>query len=494
ALVGALALVWLVLIPVDKQPDAQSARQQQRLRQRMLRWAATCAAAALVVGIGMLFWQVASFQTLATVQTSWLVQARLVLLETQWGVLWLTRQGLLIFLGGGLLLLASRSAVARSSWLQLLVFGRAIDLMIVQALAGHATSESHNWLLALTSATLHLLAAGAWIGGLIALVVIVLPARAQHKSAAEQWRPLSWRAFSLLAALSVALLIATGLFNMGRQVASIDALMDSAYGRFLLGKLGLVLFIGLCGIVNTCLLHPKLARGMGRLLGRSTQPQLVRRSFPPVRLIALEAVLGVLLFGITGFITATSPPRDVAYTIAPAQIQKSLTQRVDDLLITLEVSPNRLGQNLINIRAVNPARPMSADILQLYVQLTPVRQTAEPITILAEKIDTDQFQVIGNHLTLAGPWRIDMRIQRYGRPDLTTRFEWMVPPAGELQPVRISKAPLAPLLNRLVIGFLIGLVLTSGGWRWFIQRQNRLRPPQNADMKSDLLAPTLPAA
>ena len=494
ALVGALALVWLVLVPVDKQPDAQSARQQQRLYRRMLRWAATCAAAAFVVGIGMLFWQVASFQTLATAQASWFRQARLVLLETQWGLLWLTRQGLLIFLSGGLLLLASRFVIVRSSWLQLLVFGRAIDLMIVQALTGHATSESHNWLLALTSATLHLLAAGAWIGGLVALVVIVLPAWVRHKTTTEQWRPLSWRAFSRLAALSVAMLFATGLFNMGRQVASIDALMDSAYGRFLLGKLGLVLFVALCGIVNTCLLHPKLAHAVGRLLGRSTQLQPLRRSFPPGRLIALEVMLGVLLFGITGFITATSPPRDVAYTIDPAQIQKSLTQRVDDLLITLEVSPNRLGQNLINIRAVNPARPMSADILQLYVQLAPVQQRAEPITILAEKIDTDQFQVIGNHLTLAGPWRIGMRIQRYGRPDLTAHFEWIVPPAGELQPVRISKAPLAPLLNRLVIGFLIGLVLILGGWRWFIQRQNRLRATQNADMKSDLLAPTLPAA
>ncbi|MEZ4658888.1 MAG: copper resistance protein CopC [Caldilineaceae bacterium] len=454
ALVGALAVIWLVLTPADAQPDAQAAAQQIRLYQRIMRWAATCAAGAFLVGFGLLFWQVAGFQMLATTDAGWLAQAQTVLLETQWGALWLVRQGLLLFLGGGLWLLLSLAPAARSSWWQLLVFGRAIDLMIVQALAGHATAESHNWLLALASATLHLLAAGVWIGGLVALVVIVLPMQVRQKLVAPAWQPVRWGAFSLLAALSVALLFATGLFNMGRQVASIDALIGSNYGRFLLVKIELVLFVGLCGLINTLLLHPKLARGLGRLLGWPVDRQPAWLKLRPARVMALEAALGVLLFGLTGFMTATPPPRDTAYAIDPAQIPKSLTQRVDDLLITLEVTPNRLGQNLINVRGQS-ARPMSAEILQLYVQLGRANQTAEPVTIIWRE-DFDQFQVIGNHLTLAGPWRIGVVVQRYNRPDEIAQFAWVDTACGWCNRCASRRAPLAPAAQSIGAGASAG--------------------------------------
>ena len=493
-LVGGVALAVFVLSPTDRQPDVQSARLQQRLYGRTLGWSAACAAGAFVVGLGLLCWQAASFQLLNGAGTGWWQQVQPMLLQTQWGRLWLARQALLLFLSGGLWRLSSPSSVARPSWQKLLVFGRAIDLMIVQALAGHATSDSHLWLLALTSTTFHLLAAGIWIGGLITLAVVVLPAHARDKAAAPQWRPLRWRAFSLLAALSVGLLFATGFYNMGRQVASADALLATHYGQLLLGKIGLVLLIGLCGIGNALWLHPKLAASLRHWWGRAARRQPAQGQLQPTRLFAVEVILGVLLLGIIGLLTATAPPRDVAYTIDPAQIQPALTQRVDNLLITLAVSPNQLGQNMINVRAVNPAQPLSSEITLVYVQLHPAAENVEPVKLPADKLSNAEFQVIGYHLTQAGPWQIAVVAERYGKPDAIATFQWVVPPAGELQPVRISKAALAPLANRLALGFLIMVMVLMATMRWFLLRQSQRTLPAHEATGAGRPAPAMPTA
>ncbi|MEZ4660466.1 MAG: CopD family protein [Caldilineaceae bacterium] len=493
SLLGGIALAVLVLSPADQQPAAQGARLQQRLYGRTLRWSALCAVGAFMVGIGLLLWQVVSFQPLSSA-SGWQQQVQPLLLQSQWGRLWLARQTLLLFLSGGLWFLARSSATVRPTWQKLLVFGRASDLMIVQALAGHAASDSHHWLLALTNATLHLLAAGVWIGGLITLAVVVLPAQARHKASAPQWQPVRWQAFSLLALGSVGLLFATGLYSMGRQVASVDALLDSQYGQLLLGKIGLVLLIGLCGIGNTLLLHPKLAAGIGAWIGRPAGWRPAWARLHPARLIAVEVLLGVLLFGFVGLLTATAPPRDAAYTIDPAQLQPALTQRVDNLLVTLAVSPNQLGQNLINVRAVDPAQPLSSEIAVLYVQLKSPGANAAPVKLLANKLSNAEFQVIGTHLTQAGPWQFEVIAERYGKPDAVAAFQWIVPPAGELQPVRISKAPLAPLANRLALGFLVALALITVGVRWLIQRQARLGAAANAASGQGVRSPTMPVA
>src|SRR6185369_17246658 len=115
------------------------------------------------------------------------------------------------------------------------------------------------------------LAAGIWVGGLLALALAIVPLlRAGPEQMALAWVIL--RRFGALAAASLAALLITGLFMSGQQVASLDALLTTLYGRALLLKLGLVAAIVLIGLRNAASLHPRVASALRRLLPHPSTP------------------------------------------------------------------------------------------------------------------------------------------------------------------------------------------------------------------------------
>lgn len=269
-LVGSLAMSWLVLAPLSARsgagPDAVA---WQRAQRRVLQVAAGSAAAGLVVGIGLLAWQVALMRQMAPPGASIWEAGRLVLGQTRWGALWLVRQGLLIGVCGILYWQNRRRLEDVSDRWRWWLAPSVLALLTVQALTGHAAGVENNPQLAIVVAVLHLLAACLWVGGLAALLVVLLVLWQQNRASLLRLAGEAGRAFSPLAALSVGVLIATGLYSMGRQVASPDALITTLYGRALAGKVGLVLLAGAFGLGNALLLHPGLAQPLARRLGRA---------------------------------------------------------------------------------------------------------------------------------------------------------------------------------------------------------------------------------
>ncbi len=483
SMVGTLALVQFVLVSAKAQTTARAADAQRALRRRLLGWAASCAAAALLVGLGLLAWQVVIAQDTALPTATWLTQAGAVLTQTRWGLLWLVRQALLVWLSGGLWFLATRQPATDASWPFLMIAGRAIDLLIVQALGGHALTAGQNWVLALTNATLHLLAASLWIGGLVTLVVILLPAIKRGIGAGAIGQFIAWRSFTLMALLSVGLLIATGLYSMGHQVASVDALLTTVYGQLLLGKLGLVLLAGLCGLGNTLLVHPHLVAPLARRLGHPIGwTPLALHRLPG--LLGMEVAVGVLIFGLTGLLTASPPPRGVEFTIAPADISHSLGQRSNDLFVALEITPNRPGQNIFRVRTARGPAAAPGEIYQVLLRFTAVGGNAPPIAAIADESGPGLYQLTGKYLKLAGPWQIDVITSRSGIGDTVTHFTWVVAPPGPIHPVVWSKYPLSQLLT-LVAGFcwlLLGVGLF--GWRERHRLWLKLNPVFSRDKRA----------
>lgn len=472
-LLGALAMVQFVLPTIQSQATTNAAVAQQGLRRRVLQWAAGCAGSAFLIGLGLLIWQLYTTQAAVMFQPTWQEQLWLLLSQTEWGTLWLVRQGLLLFLGGALWYLTRLSQEPHTAWPWLLIYGRVIELAIVQALAGHATSSGPHWLLALGNATLHLLAAGVWIGGLLTMGLILLSLRNHRPQDCHGWQPIRWRSFSLLAALSTSLLFATGLYSTGQQVASADALITTRYGQILIGKVMIVCFAGICGMGNMLIVHPGLAAWLQRRLGR---PSGWRRlgNYRLLRLISLEAACGLLILGAAGLLTASAPPRGVDYTIAPEDIKPMLGQRVDDLIVTLEAKPNRIGRNLFNIRSIS-TKQATARIVRVSLNFTYLGEEQKPVLAIADEVEPNLYQVTGNYLTQAGPWQIDVITQRYGMADSIARFRWVAPPmsaaartggqtTSALQPVIVSKAPWAEQLTVVAVAIMVvtvSIVLAS---------------------------------
>lgn len=487
------------------------------IQRRLLSMAAWCAAIALLAGCALLLRQVAvsvASASAATASTSW-GAAVLALLQTRWGLLWLARQVLLLVL---LALTAHAARVVtpengtrghvgvpparrRAGWTggasggsadyratgrtgaspprlicsRLNPLGAAqrltvllATLLIIQALMGHAAGDARRAWIAVPAIALHLLAAGVWLGGLAALLVGWLPLLRRYPERRGELLRAGLRPFGPVAALAVALLVASGLFSAGQQVPSLDALVLTSYGRFLLGKAGLLLVAGLCGLVNAALL-------------RFTPQWAFRSSWRRLpALIGVELAAGAAILLLTGALTAGAPPRGFAFTLAPEDERTAMTQSVDDLQVTLEIKPSHPGQNVFSVRSASKLDPPPAQITRVWLQFTYLDDDLGRVKARAEEVAPGRYLLNGDFLKLAGPWRIDVITRRHGIEDSIAQFNWIVTPAAPLPPTLLSKQPLAmPLalaaLALLLLTATIALVVRCRPRLQPILAQRRLR-------------------
>jgi copper resistance protein D len=217
-----------------------------------------------------------------------------VLNQTQFGLVAKLRLPLAIILAGCLafdrLKLAHRLAPAV-----------ALGLTAAIAWTGHAGSTAgERGILHLAADALHLVAASAWLGGLVSLALLLAAAR-RHR--ADGWASVAREAttrFSVLGMVAVGALVASGIVNAWILVGSLDALIATEYGRLLTLKLCLLAVMLGFAAVNRLWLTPQLvaaAEGGPRL---NPLRQLTRNS-------TIEIVLGLVIYGIVGVLGTLHP-------------------------------------------------------------------------------------------------------------------------------------------------------------------------------------------
>jgi copper resistance protein D len=243
---AVLVLFGASLFPFYAFPDRvdqKSARSDNWLHRVML-------GAALVALLSSLPWL--AFTTANVVGTpsaaaDW-VSLRSVVRDTAFGYVWLGRL-VLVSWAVGLIGLRAYSTLHGRVVLALL----SASLLAGLAGIGHTQqSEGAAGLIHVGADALHLLAAGAWIGGLLVLAHVLAYAQ-------EEAEPVLMR-FSGMGYVAVAVLVASGLINGWYLVGSLNGLVGTSYGQLLLVKL--CLFAGmLClAITNRFRLVPSLRR------------------------------------------------------------------------------------------------------------------------------------------------------------------------------------------------------------------------------------------
>jgi len=154
-------------------------------------------------------------------------------LDTRFGHVMLVRLALLVVAVPVLYVALGRrptSEHAIPAWWMVPYALVSAGLALTPGLAGHASTGIQTGV-AIPVDAVHVLAMALWFGGLLVLVVAVLP-----REDTARLRVLLPR-YSALALGAIVTLIASGTYAAWRQVGSIDALRSTDYGRLLIAKL-----------------------------------------------------------------------------------------------------------------------------------------------------------------------------------------------------------------------------------------------------------------
>jgi len=299
-LVGTLAFLLLVARPAFRRMHPKLQAERGALDRVVMRLATGSLVLALVTGLVWL-WTQAALATGRPLSQALTLDALFgVLTGTQFGRVQQLRFGLLAALGA-FLLFREREADDRD-WVALRLEGALLAGALLAALSwvGHAgATEGRERVIHLAANSLHLLAAGTWLGGLLPLVLLLGQARKAPSPAVAE----AVRRFSVLGLLCVATLVLTGLVNSWVLVGSFPGLVGTAYGRLLLLKFALLVPLFALAAVNRVRLKRRLLAGQATSPVRGAQPMLTRLR----RNVLGEAGLGAAILLVVGLLGVTPP-------------------------------------------------------------------------------------------------------------------------------------------------------------------------------------------
>ncbi len=162
------------------------------------------------------------------------------------------------------------------------------------------------WALALVY-WLHMLATVAWIGGIVSISILVLPAA--HKSL----KPVDLLAFidalqkrlEPLAWFSLGLLIATGLFQLSAN-SHYNSFLDvsTQWSLAILVKHGLVVVMVVVSAVQTWEVLPAIRRTLMRREKGASEEEIIKLQKREERLLKMNFLLSILILGATALARA----------------------------------------------------------------------------------------------------------------------------------------------------------------------------------------------
>ena len=289
--------------------------------------------------------------------------------------------------------------------------------MLVHALAGHAAGPSSMRVLNLGAQWVHLLAVGVWIGGLAWLLTGLR--QLVHAGSA---RVVVLR-FSKLAAISLGVVVVTGVARTVDEVGGWARLADSGFGRAL--DLKLVLFAGLValGAMNRYRLVPLFQAG-----GRRRAVTRLRRSVGgelglAAGVLAAAALLSQLAPGEPAGAARPAP--------APPVLAASGADWATTVRVTLTVTPGAAGPNRFTatVADFDSGTTLPVDRVELSGNPAADPGLGTARLELTEAAD-GRWLGEGRMLSLAGRWNLTTTIQR--------------PEGGVTVPLALDVPPPAP--------------------------------------------------
>jgi putative copper resistance protein D len=338
-----------------------------------------------------------------------------VLSQTTFGRDWLIRFALACALAATLPALLSPQG-HKTPWLDATATILAAAFAGTLAWSGHAAGGLGGEAIFHPAAdVLHLIAAGAWVGALLPLIVLFAAAGADDASLSMA-RTATTR-FSILGIASVGTLLATGIVNTLYLAGSLPALLHTDYGRLLLIKIALFLAMVAIAAVNRFRLTPQLLQRASIAASGNALRRLRGNA-------AIEVLAGAIVIVIVAAL-GTMPPaihaahQHPTYGAVPADaafVHIHLVEGMADVTIR----PGRTGRARATIRLWNEDfGPLEAR--QVSLTLTVPAAASQPTTRPARQGRDGAWQVDGIELSEPGNWivTVDVVLDQTKRLTLT---------------------------------------------------------------------------
>jgi copper resistance protein D len=250
----------------------------------------------------------------------------------------------------------------------------------------------------------HLIAAAAWVGALLPLIVLLAAAGGEDASLAVV-RKATTR-FSVLGIVSVGTLLVTGIVNTFYLAGSVPALLRTDYGRLLLIKIALFLAMVALASLNRFRLTPQLLQQNNIAASRGALRQLRRNA-------VMEVLAGAIVIAIVAAL-GTMPPaihaahQHPTYAAVPADatfVHIHSTEGMAD--VTIE--PGRTGRARATIRLWNEDLK-ALDARQVSLTLTAPTAASQPTTRPARQGRDGAWQVDDIALAEPGNWMVSVEV------------------------------------------------------------------------------------
>jgi copper transport protein len=332
----------------------------------------------------------------------------------------------------GLALRRLRSSLARSelfepAWVALAICAFALPL--TTSLNSHAAAERSGTELHVAVDWLHLAAGSIWIGGLLQLALLtpVVVSRTDHR---PSFLAAVIPRFSQLALVTVAVIVATGMFQWWHFIRGIQSVVDTDYGTTLVVKVVLLLpLLGLAAF-NLLVVRRHFLNFVWTGLRSASRVLLWERRFRWV--VAAEVSFAVAILVIAALLTETSTPtRGTAAgtngvvnltQASPTPSSLAQSQEADDLTISLDVYPGKAGPNDLGVFLTDrdgDQKPVQ-NVIVRYKYLD--RNLGENEDLAEPFHPPTHYTLRTSQLSLAGSWEIEVIVRREGLLDARGTF------------------------------------------------------------------------
>lgn len=281
---------------------------------------------------------------------------------------------------------------------------------------GHAGTQSPRAVL-VPADVVHVLAAGAWLGGLVLLLALFWP---RHGAAPADGAAEATARFSRLALPAIVTLVVAGLVQAWFYLGSVGALVSSSYGWALLAKLVL-----LAGVVALAAGNRRraaaLARGTGGAAGAGGTGGAAGTARALRRAMAAEVALAALVLAATATLVRATPPA----TERSGPVVRELD--VGPLRLQMDVEPAVAGPNDWHLYFFDRRTGAQVDrVKEVRVRLTQPEKGIGPLVLTIPRKDVAHYELLGSAaMGVPGTWRaqVDVRVSEFDQYTARTELD-----------------------------------------------------------------------